>query len=122
MNPKCKRRAPNSRRTVNEYQRWSMNWRAGCRRCGNEVAPQRVELHRRRGKMLVRGRIEALLDRESPFLERSRVDHLGHVLIFSGEITKGHYWQISTFESVNPLPAGRSMMLLRARPFELWRA
>ena len=33
--------------------------------------PERVELHRSRGKMLVRDRIEALLDRDSPFLELS---------------------------------------------------
>ena len=33
--------------------------------------PDRVELHRSRGKMMVRDRIEALLDRDSPFLEFS---------------------------------------------------
>jgi len=33
--------------------------------------PERVELHRSRGKMMVRDRIEALLDRDSPFLELS---------------------------------------------------
>ena len=33
--------------------------------------PERVELHRSRGKMLVRDRIEALLDHGSPFLELS---------------------------------------------------
>ena len=33
--------------------------------------PERVELHRSRGKMLVRDRIEGLLDRDSPFLELS---------------------------------------------------
>ena len=34
-------------------------------------SPERVELHRSRGKMLVRDRIEALLDRDTPFLELS---------------------------------------------------
>ena len=34
-------------------------------------SPQRAELHRSRGKMLVRDRIEALLDRDAPFLELS---------------------------------------------------
>ena len=34
-------------------------------------SPQRAELHRSRGKMLVRERIEVLLDRDAPFLELS---------------------------------------------------
>lgn len=33
--------------------------------------PERVELHRSRGKMLVRDRIDALIDRDTPFLELS---------------------------------------------------
>ncbi|MDP6132787.1 MAG: carboxyl transferase domain-containing protein [Dehalococcoidia bacterium] len=40
-------------------------------------SPQRAELHRGRGKMLVRDRIEALLDRDAPFLELSPLSAWG---------------------------------------------
>ena len=40
-------------------------------------SPQRAELHRGRGKMLVRDRIEALLDHDAPFLELSPLSAWG---------------------------------------------